>query len=52
MKQIMQISSYTDDRKSKYSSHHSNILKSAKNLYEKLFTKKKIYKIYKSSNKY
>ena len=30
---------YTDDNKSKHSSNPTDILKSAKNLYEKLYTK-------------
>ena len=35
---------YTDDKKSKYSSNPNDILKSAKNLYELLYTKEKISK--------
>ena len=30
---------YTNDRKSKYSSNPNDVLKSAKNFYEKLYTK-------------
>ena len=31
---------YTDDKKTKYSSNPNDILKSAKNFYEKLYTKR------------
>ena len=32
---------YTDDKKAKYSSNSNSILKSAKNFYQKLYTKRK-----------
>ena len=48
MKQNMQNQAiselYTDDKRSKYSSNPNDILKSAKNLYELLYTEEKISK--------
>ena len=36
---------YTDDKKAKYSSNTNSILKSAKNFYQKLYTKRKPLKL-------